>query len=171
MRSRRRTSSAHAQLRPAFSVTAQELLVGQLVHSWKSSRRRINRTGNRETVSTQRRQGVESQSTIPTGLSPSASVATVRATLAVCTGAAGVSRWPGSSQAAGVSHVAAGHKHLDPRSGARLCEPQQRPQCHTVEFIPTRRLGDRRNDAQSQRGCVRRARASVEAAWPQPHWG
>lgn len=24
------------------------------------------------------------------------------------------------------------------RSGARLCEPQQRPQFHTLEFIPTR---------------------------------
>src|ERR1043166_276994 len=42
----RRTSSANA-VRPAFGVLAQKLLVGQLVHSWKSSRR-SNRTGNME---------------------------------------------------------------------------------------------------------------------------
>ena len=31
-------------LRPAFGVLAQKLLVGQIVHSWKSSRHRQNRT-------------------------------------------------------------------------------------------------------------------------------
>jgi hypothetical protein len=37
-------------LRPAFGVLAQKLLVGQPVHSWKSSRRCPNRTGAKKEV-------------------------------------------------------------------------------------------------------------------------